>query len=101
MKQIHFFAIKDDLLPILEAVERDNPIKYVRMGNSQTSTCETFGSGAEISNLGSADTDSASSNQEFLVIGRDMPVNLRLINAPGGDRYLVDQLINPDTVTFA
>ena len=100
MKQIHFYALKEDLLPVLEAVERGGPLKYVRMGQSSTPNYESFAHGAGIPNLGNASSDSASSGQSFLVAGRDVPVNVRAINAAGVERYAIDQLVNPDTVTL-
>src|SRR5438552_18101806 len=102
MKQIHFFALKDDLLPVLTAVERDQPVKYVRMGQFPNADYESFTHGAEIPHLGKASTDSAVGCESFLVTGRGVPINVRSIKTTSGiERYCVDQLINPDTVVFS
>lgn len=101
MKQIHFYAIKEDLTAVLEAVEQDSLLIYIRMGQFPTPEYETFAHGAEIPNLGKANTDSASSGQSFLITGRDTPIKVRPIKVAGVERYAVDQLVNPDTITFA
>jgi hypothetical protein len=100
MRQIHFFALKEDLLPVLEAFERAGPLKYVRMGQSPTPDYEGFTYGGDIPNLGKASTDSAASCESFLVTGRDMPVTVRPIKVAGVERYAIDQLVNPYTITF-
>ena len=100
MKQLHFFALKDDLLPVLESVERGGALTYVQMGQSQTPDYESFAHGAEIPNLGKARTDSASSGESFLVTGRNVSVNVRPIRGADVERYAIDQLVNPDTITF-
>jgi hypothetical protein len=101
MKLIHFFALKDDLLPMLEAVECDDPLKYVRTGNCLSPDFNEFLNGADIPTLGKASAESAIGCESFLVTPRTLPVILRPIKATGGtERYCMDQLINPDTVEF-
>ncbi|MER9867629.1 hypothetical protein NKJ35_10595 [Mesorhizobium sp. M0136] len=101
MKQVHFFALKDDLLPMLEAVEHVIPIKYILMGQFPTMEFETFTNGRQIPSLGQSATGSASSGQSFLVTRRDIPIEVRPIKTVFGIRYSLDQLINPDTVTLS
>lgn len=99
MKQIQFFALKEDLLPVLEAVERDGPLKYVRTGNCLSSDFEAFQRGADIPHLGKADSETGSTCESFLVTGRVVPVTVRPIKGVGSvKRYCMDQLINSDTV---
>jgi hypothetical protein len=102
VKQLLFFATKNDLQPLLKAVERQTLINYVRMGNALTNETERYENGEAIPNLGSATKDSASACDEYLVVLKDQPVKVRTLR--GSDdalRYLVDQLSNPGTVTFA
>ncbi|WP_143748268.1 hypothetical protein [Mesorhizobium carmichaelinearum] len=101
MKQIHFFALKDDLLPILETVERDIPIKYILMGQFPKMEFETFSNRMQIPGLGRSATESASSGRSFLVTGQDVPIEVRPIKTTSGIRYALDQLSNPDTVTLS
>ena len=101
MRQIHFFAIEEDILPVLGAVEQVAPLKYVRTGNLTIPDFDVFTHGADIPNLGRANADSATSCESFLVTGRTVSVNVRPIRAVGGgERYCMDQLINPDTIGF-
>jgi hypothetical protein len=100
-KRIHFFALKEDLLPVLDAVERGGPLKYVRMGNSLSRDFETFLHGAEIPDLGKASSPTASVCERFLVTEATVPVTVERFQGNNGiQRYCLDQLLNPDTVTF-
>jgi hypothetical protein len=100
-RQIHFYAVKDDLLEVLEIVERAGSLDYARKGVFTTPNTESFGRGAEIPALGMADSSSASGCKTFLVVTRGTPINIRPIDlVSGGRHYAVDQLINLDSVTF-
>ena len=101
MKQIQFFALKEDLLPVLEAVEREGALKYIRTGNRLSADFETFLHGGDIPNLGKATRESAISCDTFLVTDVTQPVRVREIRGSGGvPRYCMDQLINAETVTL-
>jgi len=101
MRQILFFALKEDLLPVFETVERETPLKYVRMGQSTRSDYESFASGVEIPNLGKASAESAINCESFVVTESAVALNVRPIRSTGGiERYCVDQLVNPDSITF-
>ena len=101
MRQLHFFALREDLLPVLEAIEHEIPLKYVLMGQATQVERQSFNHAVEIPNLGYAITESASSGLTFLVTGRDMPIKARPIKTALGTSYLFDQLDNPDTITFS
>lgn len=105
MKHVLFFALKEDLLPVLELVESKGALKYARMGNFAghqiKDDISVFDTGVGIPNLGKASADSASSCDGFLVCERETPVNLRHLQGINGEqRVLVDQLVNPDSVEF-
>ena len=100
MKQIHFFALADDLLPVLEIVEQGGLLKYVPMGQFPNDGYQKFAVGSQIPNLGRANTDSASSCQAYLVAESETAINVRPVVVAGVQRYVVDQLLNPNTVTF-
>ncbi len=101
MKQIQFFAIREDILLVLEAVERDEPLQYVRTGNELSQDFETFLHGTDIPNLGVADRETGSVCKAFLVTKTTAPITVRSIKGAGGvQRYLMDQLFNPDTVSL-
>lgn len=101
MKLIHFFALRGDILPVLEMVESKGPLlKYVLLHQiSQNGSYQSFAQGAEIPNLGRATSESAINSETFLVCERDALVKLEHTKSTG--RFYIDQLSNPDTVTFS
>jgi hypothetical protein len=101
MAQTLFFALKEDILPVLEDFDSMGSWKYVPTGFVDSLEYQTFGEGAGIPNLGVATRESAVGCESYLVCASDMPVNLRKISpVDGGIRYAIDQLINPDTITL-
>lgn len=101
MKQILFFATKNDLIPAIEAVEAASQLKYVRSGNSFSPNPNVIPSGIEISNIGQADAGTASGCASYLVFKRDASINVRRIISGGRvARFALDQLLNPDSVVF-
>jgi hypothetical protein len=102
MKQIHFFATCEDLVPVLEAVERTASIKYVRMGQEKTRDLRVYSQGSMIPSLGRATSGSAITSDKYLVVSKDRSVQTELIRMhDGGVQYAVDQLENPHSVTFS
>lgn len=101
MAYIQFFALKDDLLRVLEAVEHNGPLKYIRMGVYPQPKPEVFHRGADLPALGQATSETASTSQSFLVCEPEVPVRMRTVGLhSGGTNYHIDQLVNPDTLTF-
>lgn len=105
MKQMHFFALKDDILAMLNLVENRGPLTYVLTGNFPSPELKdgirAIYAGAEIPNLGNAAGDSSAICDAYLVCERETPINLRhLDDVEGSERVCVDQLANPDSVVF-
>ena len=101
-KRLLFFATKEDLGPVLAAVERVLPIDYVRMDNYRTGVVDSYASVADIPNLGQAPTDSAGTSDEYLVVMKGRKVKTESVRGEDGRmRHLVDQLLNPSSITFA
>src|SRR5438132_7538400 len=103
MKQILFFALKEDLVPMLELVENKGPLRYVLTGNFLKREFKqiVFAAGASIPNLGKATADQWISCEAFLVCERETAVNLRTLQGyDGHERICIDQLANPDSVGF-
>jgi|GEM_PF-980853 len=120
-----FYATRDDLLAVTEKVESIIAIRYVRFG-SFTKLPDSFSSATEIPNLGVASHPSAVACEKFLIcelyitikpemlkasIGQGGDGNSSTVkqiatsktvskNAIGADRFIIDQLLNPDTITF-
>src|SRR5438874_8946160 len=105
MKHILFFGVKEDLLTMLGIVESKGLLKYVRTGNfSKDEIKDDLGVvyvGGEIPNLGKASADSSISCEQFLVCERKTAIHLRSVDSGcRGERVCIDQLLNPDSVTF-
>jgi len=98
MKRILFYALKEDLLPVLREFESANSLKYVRTGLFQTDNYRTIEHGEQIVDLGRATADSANLSESFLVCRRDALVRVRPVTGGAVQRFAVDQLWNPDTV---
>jgi hypothetical protein len=102
MAQTLFFAVKEDLLPMLEDVERRGPLDYVRTGDFSSPEYERYARGVDLPDLGKASRESASTSESFLVCVEGAPIYPRhLRGTDGPDRFFIDQLINPDTITFS
>jgi hypothetical protein len=100
--QIHFYALTEDILPVLAAIEGRTALKYTRMGNFETKAIDEFHSGGSLPNVGIANNDSAINCDTFLVSKAALHIEIRVIADSGNkNRYCVDQLLNPDTVTFS
>ncbi len=101
MRQLHFYGLHTDLLPMLETVERDGPLQYVRTGYAPTQKHETFQTGLLIPDLGKPNAASAVSAQTFLVAVRDAAIKPRLVKTRAGAWYAMDQQLNPHTIVLA
>jgi hypothetical protein len=101
MREIHFFGLREDLLAVLEDVELKAPLKYVETGNRTASDFRTFTKGSDLPEVGIANSDSSAACRSYLVVRAEQSVNIRTMDGNDGRRrYLVDQLINNDAVTF-
>lgn len=101
MKQILFFALREDILQVLESVESFSSLRYIRAGQLSEPHAESFALGGEIPNLGKATAESAINSESFLIVEQGALIKYRSIRAANGDeRFCVDQLVNPDSITF-
>src|SRR5258708_40197396 len=99
MKRVHFFALRDDLLTMLEIIENGGRLKYVRSGQYPLGgVLNIFSAGREIPNLGRATNCNAIGSDTFVVSEPQVVITPRPIAVT--EHVAVDQLWNPDTVTF-
>jgi len=95
--QTPFFMNRADLIDLLCAVEKVETLTYVRCGAFvEDEDIDRFETGLDIPWLGKATKDRSSGCDTFLVVPRDVDVALRRVHG----RVVVDQLVNPDSVTF-
>lgn len=100
MKQFLFYATRSDILQIIDSIEEDRELQYIRMGNSAKRDITTFKRGRDIPNLGSADCSTGSLCESFLITSRSIVAEARRIESRDGPLYCVDQLSNPESVVF-
>jgi hypothetical protein len=99
MRRIPFHALREDILPVLELVEQEGPLQYVRTGNQLSSHFEMFLRGRELPDLGIADQGTGSGCKSYLVTKTTVQLTVRmLMGTDGVQRFLMDQLLNPDSV---
>lgn len=101
MRRIHFFALKRDIENIVGEVESNQRIVYTKTANSLSSDAISYERGVDIPGLGTASHHSAVASDSFLVSLREQRIKVReSIGDSGVSRYLIDQLVNPDTVVL-
>lgn len=99
-RQRLFFAIDDDLLPILEALEEEFEIEYVDMGRFEKQTWGRYNSYTQIPHLGFTDYgDWVGPDHHYIIKRRNSPLNVEEFRlTKGGVVFFIDQKLNPDTV---
>lgn len=99
-KQRHFFATKENLLPVLAAFDSKHQVKYTRTGLQFSPELVVYTSGNSVPTLGmSAPHSGAASGFNYLITPVDETIQIRTCRQnSGGIRYAVDQLINPRTI---
>ena len=102
MKQILFFASRNDIIAVLDRFDATGAVKYVPSGTISSPSCSGFDKGSSIPNLGTASNASAINSQTFLICTSDTEISLRpLADNDCRIRFAVDQLQNPDTIVFS
>jgi|SRR5882672_6636406 len=101
MTQRHFFATADDLLPVFEIVESTSRLCYTATGLFETPRQESFVFGSTLPTLRQPAAEQSASCATYLVTPAEVAVNVRPVQQrAGGTLFAVDQLTNPDSVTF-
>ena len=99
--QLHFYATQSDLESVIRKIEETASFCYALTGSHPTPSYPTYNSAIEIPDLGHATADSSMGCKSYLVLRQGQKIAARKIpqNA-GGTRHAVDQLANPDSITF-
>lgn len=99
MKQLHFYAVDDDLPSVLRAIEAIEPLQYVLTGNFLDEPRERYDTVAALPRVGIADRETGSVCRSYLVAPKSASIQHRTTTATDGrTRTLIDQLVNHDTV---
>lgn len=97
MKRLNFYATQADLVGALGDID---DVRFTEIGNFETAKLLQYDDVAAIPALGQSRYGSASANPSYLVMLRDMKVDVRLLAGRDQMRHLVDQLDNPDSIVF-
>jgi hypothetical protein len=101
VKQIVFFAVEGDLLPVLEAVEQAGAVSYFPMDSSSSAVSDAILRAADIPKLGAASAASSINCDAYLVVERSVSIAIRTVRQTTGvNAYVVDQLENPESVVL-
>ena len=101
MTQILFFALKEDLLEVIDSAERGEKVIYAKMGRYLEPEFPIFEGGHKIPGVGVATSESSIACEEFLVARSESSFCLRSVNENSGIKtFRLDQLINPDTIVL-
>jgi hypothetical protein len=102
MKQVLFFATREDLLRVIETVESRIELKFARSGIAAVPHVDIFMHGSDIPDLGKATAASAIACASFLAWTPEVSLRTRHVKRPGGTEcFAIDQLENPDTIEFS
>jgi hypothetical protein len=86
---------------MLEALESNGSVKYVRTrGQLPAPSLTVFDRGKEIPNLGIATSETGNFCETFLVCKPELQIIPRSLRVLGEERFFIDQLYNPNTITF-
>jgi hypothetical protein len=101
-RQTHTFATRADLVAGLKQAEEQLEIRYYRSDELRfDSQFEQFDSLVGWAELGRNTTGDHTGGHRFLVVHKQTRIKVERIRQTGGGvRYALDQLRNPDSVTF-
>jgi len=98
---IYLFATKSDLEPGLRSIESQRDLKYILMGSFETAEINVIKSAFEITDLAISTKGDHVHEDSYLVMDSEAELNIREIpQRRGGNRYIVDGLINPHAIVF-
>lgn len=100
--QRHFYATASDLRPVFAHVEEKIQIQYMLTGLFDRPDHDAYLHGLDLPTLElPLLASSAIAGPCYLVMERSCPVSTRTIHQENGSiKYAIDQLMNPDSVTF-
>jgi hypothetical protein len=101
LTQLHFYATRADLLTVLTTIQSTEAIKYVQAGYADTDEFPVFYSAEEIHDLGTTRADGWTSAKRYLIMGKDVDVNIEQSMLDGRARFSIYSGINPTAVELS
>lgn len=96
-----FFATREDSAAVLEVIEGQRELQFVRTGLFDSPELDRTLSLARAPGLGLAPTGNTVLEPTYLVAARALPIEVRPVEQrKGGTKYAVDQMVNPRTIAF-
>jgi hypothetical protein len=100
-KAKYFFATRDDLIIVLQAVEARYALKYIECGLFDAADRPVFNSFIEMKNFGIAVEGDSNAESNYLVLHSEATLQVREVpQRRGGIKYAVDQQLNPKSITM-
>ncbi|MGZ5244619.1 MAG: hypothetical protein ACXWW0_11925 [Bacteroidia bacterium] len=100
-RQIMFFALLEDIKPIMENIESSVDLQYYRTGLLDNSNIPNYKSFKEIPDLGFTSSGDWNGTDAYLVVKKRILLNIREIQQrSGGIKFAVDQLMNPKSISL-
>jgi len=98
---IQFFATREDLEEVIEAVEAERALTFVRAGLFDEPSADSVDSLRAIQHFGVAPAGDSMQCPNYLVGNRPfVPVVRSVLQRRGGTKYAIDQLENPQTISI-
>lgn len=99
MSRISFFALRDDLLQVLEEIEGKARPAYTLAESYPSPTAKQFESASDIPGLGIADAEQTALCAQYLITVASLEIQSEKIHRWNGSVvYVVNQSFNPDSV---
>lgn len=100
-KVCNIFGTAEDLIEVLQEVESQRPLKYVRVGLFEGAERPVFSGFSSLPDLGIAQTGDSNFEPTFLVLPLEVPFQVRAVpQRRGGVKYAVDQQENPGSIVI-
>jgi hypothetical protein len=97
----NFFATTADIEKVIEAIEADGAVKYVRAGMFDAAEIEEYRTGMALPHLGVALNGDPNHEAYYLVTPSEYEVLVRPVpQRRGGTKYAIDQALNAPTIIF-
>ncbi len=100
-KQVLFWGTRSDVAPGLDRIEAKWPLVYCRCGLYTHPDPPVWRTWREIPNFGLPPRGSTRSDTNFLLLPSAHEIKFRFGETNVGNRWYVDQLLNPRSVTFS
>lgn len=101
MRYLYIYITPDDVISLAQHVESGCPLQYMQTGNFTAPPNERFLRCEDIPNIGLSSNNQSAFSATYLTVPFDAQINIRQLPGVGGvTRFLVDQLINPDSILF-